>query len=69
MGYSKFGWAANQISEVDMAQLYHLKKATRKHITVMIAEAVKLYLSQHVHVQDTTSTLNVDKEGQGSDSN
>lgn len=69
MGYSKFGWAANQISEEDMSQLYHLKKTTRKHITVMVAEAVKLYLSRHVHLQDTSQSLIVDKEGQGSDSN
>ncbi|HHT9137249.1 MAG TPA: hypothetical protein ACFYEK_08420 [Candidatus Wunengus sp. YC60] len=46
MGYCKFGWAANQISEEDMAHLYHLKKATKKHITTMVSEAVKLYLSQ-----------------------
>lgn len=52
MGYVKYGWAANQISEEDMAQLYHLKKTTRKHITVMVAEAVKLYLSRHVSVQN-----------------
>ena len=69
MGYSRFGWAANQISEEDMAQLYHLKKTTRKHITVMVAEAVKLYLSRHVHFQDTSPNVIVDKEGQGSDSN
>lgn len=67
MAYSKFGWAANQISEEDMAQLYHLKKATKKHITTMVSEAVRLYLSQHVPLQDTSSTLIVDKEEQGSD--
>lgn len=68
MGY-KFGWAANGISEEDMSQLYHLKKTTRKYITVMVAEAVKLYLSQHVPLQGTTPSLIVDKEGQGCDSN
>lgn len=63
MGYSKFGWAANQISEEDMAQLYHLKKTTKKYITTMVSEAVRLYLSQHVHLQDTPHALNVDKKG------
>ncbi len=62
MGYSRFGWAANQISEEDMSQLYHLKKATKKHITVMVAEAVKLYLSRHVHLQDTSPNVIVNKE-------
>lgn len=46
MGYCKYGWAANQISDEDMARLFYLKKATRKHITAMVGEAVKLYLSQ-----------------------
>ena len=67
MAYSRYGWAANQITEEDMARLYHLKKATKKHITTMISEAVRLYLSQHVPLQDTSLTLIVDKEGQGSD--
>ena len=61
MGYSRYGWAANQISEEDMARLYHLKKATKKHITTMVSEAVRLYLSQHVSLQDTPQALNVDK--------
>lgn len=69
MGYCKYAWAANQISEEDMAQLYRLKKATRKHITVMVSEAVKLYLSRHVPLQDTSSTVIVNKEGQGIVSN
>lgn len=54
MGYVKYGWAANQIADEDMASLYHLKKATRKPITTMINEAVKLYLSQHVSAQNKT---------------
>lgn len=69
MGYSKYGWAASQISEKDMSRLYHLKKTTRKHITVMVAEAVKLYLSRHVHFQDTSPNVIIDKEGEGRDSN
>ena len=67
MGYCRYGWAANKIDEEDMTRLYHLKKTTRKHITVMVGEAVRLYLSQHVPLQDTSPTLIVDKEGQGSD--
>ncbi len=62
MAYSKYGWAANQITEEDMARLYHLKKTTRKHITVMIGEAVSLYLSQHVPLKNTPQTLIVNKE-------
>jgi len=45
MAYVKYGWAANQIDDKDMARLYHIKKATRKPITTMVSEAVKLYLS------------------------
>lgn len=67
MGCVKYGWAANGITEEDMARLYHIKKATKKHITAMVGEAVRLYLSQHVPLQDTSPTLIVDKEGQGSD--
>lgn len=54
MGYSRYAWAANQISEEDMAKLYYMKKATRKPITTMVSEAVKLYLSQHVSAQNKT---------------
>lgn len=46
MGYSRYAWVGNKITEDDMSQLYHLKKQTKKHITTMIGEAVKLYLSQ-----------------------
>lgn len=63
MSYSRYGWAANQISEEDMARLYHLKKATKKHITTMVSEAVRLYLSKHVSLQDTPQALSVDNKG------
>lgn len=56
MGYSKYGWATNQISEEDMARLYNLKKITKKPITTMISEAVKLYLSRHTSTENTSST-------------
>lgn len=52
MGYCRYGWAANQIADEDMASLYHLKKATRKPITTMVSEAVKLYLSHQNKTED-----------------
>ena len=62
MAYSKFGWAANGITEEDMAQLYHLKQKTRKHITVMVGEAVRLYLSRYIPSQETSTPLTDKKE-------
>lgn len=62
MGYSKYGWSANQITDEDMEKLYRLKKTTRKHITVMIAEAVKLYLSRYIPSQETPTPLTDKKE-------
>ncbi|CAG0939751.1 hypothetical protein BROC_00780 [Candidatus Brocadiaceae bacterium] len=61
MGYVKYGWAANRISEEDMALLYHKKKTTRKTITAMVGEAVKLYLSQHVSAQNKTEDAGKNK--------
>lgn len=57
MGYVKYGWAANQIADEDMAKLYYMKKTTRKPITTMVSEAVKLYLSQHVFAQNKTEDV------------
>lgn len=62
MGYCRYGWAANQISDEDMEKLYRLKKTTRKHITVMVSEAVKLYLSQYIPSQETSTPLTDKKE-------
>jgi|GEM_PF-1241548 len=45
MGYSKYAWIGNRISEEDMACLYKMKVKTRKRITEMVAEAVKLYIN------------------------
>ncbi len=56
MAYVKYGWAANQIADEDMASLYHLKKATKKHITTMVGEAVKLYLSHQNKTEDVSKT-------------
>lgn len=45
MGYSKYAWIGNRISEEDMARLYKIKMETKKPITKMVAEAVKLYIN------------------------
>ena len=50
MGYTRYAWVGNKISDDDMAQLYRLKMKTRKCITEMVAAAVKVYLSQHEQV-------------------
>ena len=52
MGYAKYAWVGNKISEDDMAQLYHLKVKTKKRINEMVAEAVKMYLSHRVSTQN-----------------
>ncbi|CAG1021095.1 hypothetical protein DOJK_00775 [Patescibacteria group bacterium] len=57
MGYSRYAWVGNKITEGDMSRLYHLKKATKKHITTMVSEAVRLYLSQHIPAQETSTPL------------
>lgn len=44
MGYSKYAWIGNRISEEDMARLYKIKTETKKPITKIVAEAVKLYI-------------------------
>ncbi|HHT9107107.1 MAG TPA: hypothetical protein ACFYEF_00410 [Candidatus Wunengus sp. YC63] len=50
MGYTRYAWVGNKISDDDMAQLYRLKMKTRRRITEMVAAAVKVYLSQHEQV-------------------
>lgn len=50
MGYTRYAWVGNKISDDDMAQLYRLKMKTRKRITEMVAAAVKVYLLQHEQV-------------------
>jgi len=44
MSCPKYAWVGNRIAEEDMAALYKRKKATRKSITAMVAEAVSQYL-------------------------
>jgi hypothetical protein len=44
MSYPRYTWVGNKISEEDMAALYQRKKATKKSITAMVAEAVSKYV-------------------------
>lgn len=46
MSCPKYGWVGNRIAEADMASLYKRKKATRKSITSMVAEAVSQYVKE-----------------------
>ncbi len=46
MSYTRYSWVGNKISEEDMAALYKRKKATRKSITAMVAEAVSQYVKE-----------------------
>ncbi len=46
MGFVRYAWVANRIEVEDMEKLYHLKQKIRKPITVLVAEAVKLYLKE-----------------------
>jgi hypothetical protein len=46
MSYPRYTWVGNKISEEDMAALYQRKKATKKPITAMVAEAVSQYLKE-----------------------
>ncbi len=46
MGFVRYAWVTNRIEVEDMEKLYHLKQKVRKPITVLVAEAVKLYLKE-----------------------
>jgi hypothetical protein len=46
MTYSRYNWVGNKISAEDMAALYKRKKATKKSITAMVAEAVSKYVKE-----------------------
>jgi hypothetical protein len=46
MSYPRYGWVGNNISKEDMVALYKRKKATRKPITAMVAEAVSQYVKE-----------------------
>ena len=44
--YVKYTWVGNRISTQNMAKLYHLKNATKKPITALVAEAITEYLTK-----------------------
>ena len=44
MSYTRYSWVGNRIAGEDMAALYKRKKATKKSITAMVAEAVSQYV-------------------------
>lgn len=46
MGYRKYNWVGNQISDDDMGKLYRMKKKTKRPITALVAEAVKEYVAK-----------------------
>ncbi len=46
MGFVRYAWVANRIEVEDMEKLYYLKQKVRKPITVLLAEAVELYLKE-----------------------
>ncbi len=46
MSYPRYTWVGNKISEENMAALYQRKKATRKSITSVVAEAVSKYVKE-----------------------
>ena len=50
MSCPRYAWAGNQISEADMKKLYQMKLKNKKHITRMVAEAVKLYVASRQEV-------------------
>ena len=47
MGYTKYAWVGNRISDTDMADLYRMKLRTRRPITALVAEAVSSYILSH----------------------
>ncbi len=52
MGYPKYSWVGNRITFEDMESLYFLKQKIKKPITIMVAEAVKLYLKENMKDKD-----------------
>ena len=45
MGYRKYNWIGNKISDDDMGKLYRIKKKTKRPITKLVAEAVREYVA------------------------
>ena len=46
MGYRKYNWIGNKISDKNMNLLYQIKKKTNRPITELVAEAVNEYVSR-----------------------
>ena len=46
--YPKYTWIGNKITEENMAKLYHIKTATKKPITLLVAEAIDHYLQKEI---------------------
>lgn len=44
MGYRKYNWVGNRISEEDMGKLYCMKKKKKIPITKLVANAVREYV-------------------------
>ncbi len=47
MGYTKYAWVGNRISDDNMAELYRMKLRTHRPITALVAEAVNNYVLSH----------------------
>lgn len=46
MGFKKYNWVGNQITDDDMCLLYQIKKKDKIPITKQVAEAVKEYIAK-----------------------
>jgi len=46
MTYRKYTWAANQISDEDMSELYRMKNSEHIPITQLVARAVNEFVRQ-----------------------
>jgi hypothetical protein len=46
VGYRKYNWIGNQISDDDMGKLYRIKKKTKRPITELVADAVREYVAK-----------------------
>lgn len=44
MNYRKYAWIGNKVTQNQMAQLHFLSKKVKRPITVLMKEAVDLYL-------------------------
>ncbi|MFZ3166414.1 MAG: hypothetical protein WA130_02280 [Candidatus Methanoperedens sp.] len=45
----RYNWIGNRIDASDMARLHHLSKQVKKPITILVKEAVNLYLAGEKH--------------------